>query len=341
MRPIHSSCVFVLLLLLAAPPALAEEVETDGFTVRIPVGYRKMLDSEAGEGSFTFPMADAFLSGEPDMKTYFKGSWPEPEAAIVAIYMPMKGDQSSISDAELGMAGDQLGAMLPQGFSMQKKTFQGEYEGIVIRCRLEDIHTADGLEGELRMATIACGDYAVFLGLVNFGPDSSANADLEWTQLLGSLDIDPPTNWTMVLLILLSCSSGIVFIGRVLLKKPPQIRYGTGDGNAFPPRGTGGRIMDGLPTYGQEPAPAPDFSTATSDLPPAHTPVPAPNVPTQPGGPLVPERREAPRTERPAAPPPRPQSPEPTPATPAGPGSGLKSTLPPSGRWSDQFGGKT
>ena len=340
MHPIRTSCLYVLLLLVAATPAHAEEVETDGFTVKIPPGYTKLLDSEAGSGGFTFPMANAFMSGEPDMKTYFKGSWPEPEAAIVAIYMPMKGDQTSISDAELGMAGDQLGAMLPQGFSMEKKTFQGEFEGIIIRCRLEDIPTAHGIEGELRMATIACGDYAVFLGLVNFSADAGTSADMEWTRLLGSLDIDPPTDWTMILLIALSFSSGIIFIVKVLLKKPPQIRYATDTGSTYAPRGTGGRSMDGLPVYGQQPEPAGNtFTPATADLPPPNTPVPPPNQPLQPSGPRtgLEDPLATPKPSTPRQPAPRPA---PAPAsTPDGPGSGLRSTLPASGRWSDQFGG--
>ncbi|MDJ0973337.1 MAG: hypothetical protein QNJ98_02610 [Planctomycetota bacterium] len=340
MHPIRTSCLLAFLLMLAAATAHAEEVETDGFTVKIPPGYTKLLDSEAGTGGFTFPMANNFMGGEPDMKTYFKGSWPEPDAAIVAIYMPMKGDQTSISDAELGIAGDQLGAMLPQGFSMEKKTFQGEFEGIVIRCRLEDIPTAHGIEGEFRMATIACGDYAVFLGLVNFSSDAGATADMEWTRLLGSLDIHPPTDWMMILLIALSCSSVIIFFVKVLLKKPPQIRYATDSGSTYAPRGTGGRTMDGLPDYGRPPEaePAPAFTPATADLPPAHTPVPPPNRPqTEPGTGLGDPLATPAPAPQPAKPAPRPQ---PTPAsTPDAPGSGLRSTLPASGRWSDQFGG--
>lgn len=323
-RPISAIALSLLLCVTLAVPAYATEVETDGFTVRIPPGYRKLLKAELDTSAFNFPMATAFMKGDPEIHVYVKGEPPEPQAAICVIHMALEQDTGRLSDKEFAEAQSMLRGMLGATFKMDKRTFEDSYDAIEIRCRLEDIPTSGGVEGDVRFMLVGCGKYAAFLGLVNYKPDYAADAELEWTNMVGGMKIHPPTDWMFWLMLLLGFSGFFLFIGRVLLKKPPPRRYGSDFGEPFgaPRPSTSGRSSDGMPIFGEEV----QRQTVNMHVPRAGNEMPQ----AAPDGLADPVKQPVERAPLP----PRGEGGE------DGPGGGLVSTLPPSGRWSDQFGKK-
>lgn len=321
MRSSYLLLFFLLLSLVAAPVAHAGPVETDGFTVNVPAGYRKMLKAELDASAFKFPMAHAFISGDPVIHVFVKGVAPEPEAAVCVVYMELEEEAGRLSDKEFAQAQAQMRGMLGAEFKMTKRTFDGEYDAIQVQCRLENIPTAMGVEGDVRFMVIGCGKSAAMIGLVNYQPEYAADADVEWTAMVGSIDLHPPTDWMFMLMLAASLGGIVFFIGRVLLMKPPKPSYARSGGFDYtqPAPDTGGRSMDGMPIYGEEvqrqaanvPVPRSGDEmpqvAPTGLVDPAKSPVERAPLPARGGGDV----------------------------TPGEAGSGLISTLPPGGRWSD------
>ena len=330
-------CTFALLLAGALPAWAGEEVEGQGWSLRLPDGFSEAMSVEGG-GSFKVSsrFGNLPIDGIPEIKAYTVGGGAQPHGMLMVARVNVSREITTTDQLGLDKM-DEFRGQLPTGCTIEATTV-GAYQAIELRM------TQDAWDGEMvsRVLTIACGDYIVVVMLMT-DEGTFPNSGVMWADLKTSIDIDPPMNRVLLFGLLgIGALGAFVVLGRLGTRPTRETEDHTGRFRRFQDNPDGSGSTSASP-FG--PGAAPMKTGVRPQKLPSSRPVEGAGQPSVTGRPPV-RAPAASGSQGPPAPPPGPARPA-APATrratssavtrppvpPMGARPGLRPTLPSSGQW--------
>lgn len=174
-------------LVLFAPACIAGEVlEGDGYSVRIPDGFREAI-SMRGDGSMRVQSSVGSLpiDGVPETTVYVNGDAAQPRGLIMVASVGLKSGHEidSLDDLNTNQM-QHFGSREQEGFEVKPRKV-GKHDALEMHLEME----AMGKRFTMRRLAIAGGDRVIVL-LMQTLDDAFPAAEAQWEQMVASIKVE-------------------------------------------------------------------------------------------------------------------------------------------------------